>query len=244
MKEALISMAMFGPGNRHVSGNPEIEALYSDFQKVLRSFLPSDLGFSHLNVRLPDVVMVTNTGDFLIDASSGGLMSLVDLAWQIFLYSQGKDEFVVVIDEPENHLHPSMQRSIVVNMKTAFPQAQFIVATHSPFIVSSVREAAVYVLQYNLPNPEEHDQRFQRSVSSILLDQVARAGTASEILREALGVPITIPIWAENELKNITMEFSIDKLDAAAVEKLKARLAKAGLADFYSDAMQQVVANK
>ncbi|MFL1399228.1 AAA family ATPase, partial [Acinetobacter baumannii] len=62
-------------------------------------------------------------------------MSIIDLAWQIFLYSHDKDEFVVTIDEPENHLHPSMQRSLLNDFVKAFPKAQFIVVTHSPFIV-------------------------------------------------------------------------------------------------------------
>ncbi|MFX6036352.1 AAA family ATPase, partial [Acinetobacter baumannii] len=74
---------------------------------ILKQILPADLGFKDLSVRIPDLVLETEKGDFLLDASSGGIMSIIDLAWQIFLYSHDKDEFVVTIDEPENHLHPS-----------------------------------------------------------------------------------------------------------------------------------------
>jgi ABC-type Mn2+/Zn2+ transport system ATPase subunit len=240
MKEALISMATFGPGNKNVVGNPDAERIYNGFEDTLKRFLPPDLGFQHLSVRLPDVVMVTKSGDFVIDAASGGLMSLVDLAWQIYLYSQGKHEFVVILDEPENHLHPSMQRSIVDSMINAFPNAQFIIATHSPFVVSSFKEATVYVLRYNERVDADPTVDAPRTVSSVLLDQVSKAGSASEILRDALGVPITIPIWAENEINKISTEFSIKDLDSAAIVRLRARLDQSGLSEYYSDAIKQV----
>ena len=243
MKEALISMATFGPGNRNVSGNPETERLYKGFESVLRKFLPPDLGFQHLVVRIPDVVVVTATGEFVIDAASGGLMSLIDLAWQIFLYSQGKEEFVVALDEPENHLHPSMQRSIIESMTAAFPQAQFVIATHSPFIVSSVREASVYVLRYNARSVEEDSPPLPRTISSVLLEHARKAGTASEVLRDALGVPVTMPIWAERELREITDDFSMGSLTDETLATLKARLAQADLSEFYPDAIRQVVDN-
>lgn len=41
---------------------------------------------------------------------------------------------VVVIDEPENHLHPSMQQHIGFWLKKHFPRIQFIVATHSALV--------------------------------------------------------------------------------------------------------------
>lgn len=237
MKEAIISMAMFGPGNKNVIGNPESEKVFEDFEATLRAVLPSELGFMELNVRIPDVVMVTKTGDFVLDAASGGIMSLVDLAWQIFLYSRGKSNFVVLLDEPENHLHPSMQRSILQKLVLAFPTAQFVVATHSPFIVSSVREARVYVLSHNVSKEAETKSR---TVSSTLLDQISKAGTASEILRDALGVPVTMPMWAEEQLRQISNDFSITSLGDDQIIELKRRLASEGLDEFYPDALSQI----
>ncbi|HDR4858359.1 AAA family ATPase [Bacillus thuringiensis] len=45
---------------------------------------------------------------------------------------------VVLIDEIDLHLHPKWQRKIVKDLKRAFPKVQFIVTTHSPFIVQSL----------------------------------------------------------------------------------------------------------
>lgn len=45
---------------------------------------------------------------------------------------------VVLIDELDLHLHPNWQKSIVADLKAAFPKLQFIGTTHSPFIVQSL----------------------------------------------------------------------------------------------------------
>lgn len=79
LKEALISLAMFGPGNRAVEPNPEAEELFEGFQNALRRVLPDSLGFRQLAIRMPEVVLETSTVDFAFDAVSGGLASIIDL---------------------------------------------------------------------------------------------------------------------------------------------------------------------
>lgn len=46
-------------------------------------------------------------------------------------------EGVVLIDELDLHLHPKWQKKIISDLKKTFPNLQFIVTTHSPFIVQS-----------------------------------------------------------------------------------------------------------
>ncbi len=241
MKEAIISMATFGAGNQHVQKNEAVEALYVNFNEILRRVLPPIIGFIELSIRVPDVVLVTKAGDFVLDAASGGLMSLVDLAWQIFLFSHNKEEFTVTLDEPENHLHPSMQRSILPRLIDAFPNAQFIVVTHSPFVVSSVRESSVYVLKYDVENNEESNSESPfRKVSSLKLDLDSKAATANEILRNVLGVPVTLPEWAEKDLSAITTRFGIEELTTDGIARLRAELHAAGLSEYYPDALRAV----
>ncbi|WFS02366.1 AAA family ATPase [Rhizobium tumorigenes] len=237
MKEAIISMAIFGPGNDYVHPNPRLQELFQGFKQVLKLVLPASIGFRDISIRVPDVVLVTDSGDFVIDAASGGLMSIIDIAWQIFLFGNDKDEFVVVIDEPENHLHPSMQRTLLSNLLAAFPQAQFIVATHSPFIVSSVKDSYVYVLQHG---PLSGEGENARRVSSIKLDRANKAATASEILRDVLGVPVTLPDWADQELREITEQFSIEKIDSESIFGLRQALNEKGLGEYYPEALKQI----
>ncbi|MBM7331139.1 AAA family ATPase [Agrobacterium sp. S2] len=237
MKEAIISIAMFGPGNDYVQPNPKLQSLLLGFKDVLKAVLPESIGFRDISIRVPDVVLVTDSGDFVIDAASGGLMSIIDIAWQIFLFGRDKEEFVVVFDEPENHLHPSMQRTLLSNLLRAFPRTQFIVATHSPFMVSSVKDSYVYALQYNSVPDEGHGAR---RVSSIRLDRSSKAATAAEILRDVLGVPVTLPEWAEQELRDVTELLSIENLDATTIAALRSALDERGLGEYYPDAIRQI----
>ncbi len=47
---------------------------------------------------------------------------------------------VVLIDELDLHLHPRWQREVVDDLRGVFPAMQFIVTTHSPFIIQSLRQ--------------------------------------------------------------------------------------------------------
>ncbi len=52
----------------------------------------------------------------------------------------------VLIDEPETHLHLEMQYQILPLLTNLFPNLQFIVATHSPAVASSITNATVFDL--------------------------------------------------------------------------------------------------
>jgi len=47
---------------------------------------------------------------------------------------------VVLIDEIELHLHPTWQRGVVERLRTTFPHIQFVLTTHSPFVIQSLRD--------------------------------------------------------------------------------------------------------
>jgi predicted ATP-binding protein involved in virulence len=53
---------------------------------------------------------------------------------------------VVLIDEVDLYLHPHWQRHVLQDLKEAFPNIQFIVTTHSPFIIQSVGEGQLISL--------------------------------------------------------------------------------------------------
>jgi len=48
-----------------------------------------------------------------------------------------QDEAIVMIDEVDLHLHPSWQKRVVGDLLRTFPNTQFILTTHSPFIVEA-----------------------------------------------------------------------------------------------------------
>lgn len=47
-------------------------------------------------------------------------------------------EAIVLIDEIDLHLHPAWQRRVIGDLLRTFPNTQFILTTHSPYIVGSI----------------------------------------------------------------------------------------------------------
>ncbi|MGE7692029.1 AAA family ATPase [Lysinibacillus sp. NPDC097214] len=228
MKSTLISWALFGKGNDHVVENEEAYELFLGFIEILKILLPPTLGFEDISIREGEVVLVTNSGEFLLDAVSGGIGAVLDLAWQIYMFNGNKMEpFVVLIDEAENHLHASMQRRLMPSLIQAFPNVQFIISTHSPLMVNSIKDSSVYVLKYNDNN----------SVVSELLDFENKAANATEILRDVLGVPVTMPIWVEDSLKDILESYRGHEITAESYIRLKEDLSAVGLNDHLPQAL-------
>ena len=191
-KEALIALSAFGEGNSSLVGNPEYVKVFNSFEERIKKILPKEIGLNSISVDMPEVILKTESGDFSLDAMSGGVSSLFNIAWQIHMFDVSTENYTIVIDEPENHLHPSMQRSVVPALAAAFPKARFIISTHSPFIVSSFRDSNIYMLYPNDAN----------KIISRKLEDVNIAGSANTILREILGVDSTIPKWVEETIQN------------------------------------------
>lgn len=53
---------------------------------------------------------------------------------------------IVMIDEVDLYLHPRWQRHILADLRRAFPMIQFIVSSHSPFIIQSVENKNIITL--------------------------------------------------------------------------------------------------
>ena len=231
IKEAIISLAVFGYGNPAVIRNNVFVETFEEFQNVLKTLLPPEVGFEKMEIRSPEVVLITRTGDFSLDAVSGGIASLIDMAWQIYMFSKENDNFIVTIDEPENHLHPKMQRTLLPNLIKTFPNIQFVVATHNPFIVGSVLDCNVYVFTFNAEN----------RVISNLLDWQNRAASANEILRDVLGVPVTYPQWVEAQLDSVSQKFSNIELSTTSLEQLRQELKCLGLAHLLPQSLDRIL---
>ena len=92
-----------------------------------------------------------------IDQLSGGYRMMLALAADLARrMAQGnphlpdplQSEAVVLIDEIELHLHPSWQQKVLGDLTRTFPNTQFIVSTHSPQVLTTVKpEHIVELLQ-------------------------------------------------------------------------------------------------
>lgn len=242
LKQTLISFALHGSSNEDVTAVPELRGLFRDFQSTLHRVLPKEIRFKKLNVRSAEVIVETDTGDFPIDGASGGLMSLIQTSWQIFLYSKSIEaRCLVLIDEPENHLHPSLQREFLARLVEAFPEVQYVVATHSPFIIGSVKNSSIYALRHQPVKDKEGGSSSRAAINSEKIDLRRSAGTASSVLDEILGVSVTMPIWAEDELIAIVDKFQKEEVDEVAIRQLRADLSNAGLSEFLPQAINRLL---
>lgn len=65
------------------------------------------------------------------------------------LYTLDTKGSIVLIDEPERSLYPDMQMDIMEHYQNLAPEAQFIVATHSPFIAASFEPEERFILYFD-----------------------------------------------------------------------------------------------
>lgn len=76
---------------------------------------------------------------------------VVDLIIRMEKHSRRKFRYdlpgIVLIDEIETHLHLELQRKILDLLTTIFPKIQFIVTTHSPFVLNSLPDVVIYDLE-------------------------------------------------------------------------------------------------
>jgi len=77
--------------------------------------------------------------------SSGELEIFIMLGW---FAVNDFDGGIVLIDEPELHLHPAWQRKILPALQKVMPDTQIIAATHSPLILSSVPPECIRLLEH------------------------------------------------------------------------------------------------
>lgn len=57
---------------------------------------------------------------------------------------------IVMIDEIDVHLHISLQKKIFKFLTELFPNIQFIITTHSPFVINSIDNAIVYDVEKDI----------------------------------------------------------------------------------------------
>jgi len=237
MKKTLVGWAIQGYGNEVMIPDQELINNYEGFKEVLKKVLPNTLGFENFEIRDMEIVFICNGGEdeFLLETASGGISALIDIAWQIYMYATIENkEFTVIIDEVENHLHPTMQRNILPRLLNAFPDAKFIVSTHSPLIVGSVKESTTYALKYNE----------NKKIESYKLDFQEQIKTATEILDEVLGVSFTMPIWVEEKLTSIVDKYAKKEMTQEDFSSLRAELKELGLEKLVPQAIMNIVGNR
>ena len=92
-----------------------------------------------------DIVFKNGKSMLLQDLPAGyrRLYSIVfDMAYRAYILNGDKEPTgIVVIDEIDLHLHPSLEQEVVAALHSTFPQVQFILSSHSPAVISNLNTA-------------------------------------------------------------------------------------------------------
>ena len=144
-------------------------------------FVHHDMG-----VRTIDIKDRVDDQLFLGDLSSGTQGTLLWIWYMaikmgdFYRFEDGWEEkpAILLIDEIENHLHPTWQRRVIPALRKHFPGLQIFATTHSPFVVAGLKAGQVHLL--------ERDENGVVSASTNERDIIG--WTISEILRALMGV--------------------------------------------------------
>ncbi len=133
------------------------EYLYQILKKIIKLSLNNG-EFKYVERQTLTPIIFQSGSEISLDKLSSGnlylIQRLVSLLGQMYsVHVLNKTEInelcnvpgLLLIDEAENHLHPKWQKTFLNSILEIFPNLQIIVTTHSPFIVSSVKNARVYV---------------------------------------------------------------------------------------------------
>lgn len=151
------------------------------------------------------------------DLSSGSQSTLLWILWLAlkilhhYEFANGWNEqpAVLLIDEIENHLHPTWQRRVIPALLKHFPGLQIFATTHSPFVVAGLKAGQVHLLK-----------RDENGVITATTNAEDIVGwTADEILRNMMGVEDPTDgetAAAARELRELRKEGPRDDPDAEA----------------------------
>ena len=123
----------------------------SSVRHAISSML-GDVSEPHMEMDPPRFMVTIETGrkseKLALDQLSGGYRAVLalaaDLAWRMaqgnpHLDNPLESEAIVLIDEVDLHLHPSWQQRILDDLTRTFPNAQLIVSTHSPQVLTTAK---------------------------------------------------------------------------------------------------------
>jgi predicted ATP-binding protein involved in virulence len=137
----------------------KIDSWFARFENALRILLDDNsirLTYDYKNYNF--LIEQKGRNPYSLDELSDGYSAIISIVADLILrmdrnwllkgkLSQYDVEGVVLIDELETHLHVELQRKILPFLTEFFPKIQFIITTHSAYILNSISNACIYDLE-------------------------------------------------------------------------------------------------
>ena len=134
----------------------QIREWFVNFERLLGEiFQDKDLQL-YFNYKDYSFKILTKGKEFKFTELSDGFAAVLDIIVDLILKMQHKNQLtrayecegIVLVDEIETHLHLELQKVIMPLLTKIFPNIQFIVTTHSPFVLSSLSNAVAFDLEH------------------------------------------------------------------------------------------------
>lgn len=133
----------------------DIKNWFAGFTTILENLFEGDRISLDFNYKDYSFTINQNGRQFGFNELSDGYSAIIDIVADLIIKMQDQNsltrayekEGIVLIGEVETHLHLKLQRLILPTLTQIFPNIQFIVSTHSPFVLSSLDNAIAYDLE-------------------------------------------------------------------------------------------------
>jgi predicted ATP-binding protein involved in virulence len=133
----------------------DIKNWFLNFNLLLQKLFESDNVSLDFNYKDYSFTIDQDGRRFGFNELSDGYSAMIDIIADLIIKMQGQNsltrayekEGIVLIDEIETHLHLKLQRLILPMLTKIFPNIQFIVTTHSPFVLNSLDNAVAFDLE-------------------------------------------------------------------------------------------------
>ena len=133
-----------------------IKTWFVDFEILLKKVFQDDALQLLFNYKDYSFQILTQGKTFKFTEMSDGFAAVLEIIIDLILKMQRKvtltrayqQEGIVLIDEVETHLHLELQRLVLPLLTQLFPNIQFIVTTHSPFVLNSIHNAVAFDLEH------------------------------------------------------------------------------------------------
>jgi predicted ATP-binding protein involved in virulence len=109
---------------------------------------------------------------FNVNNLSDGYSAIISIVSELILRMEAHNvkaydlEGIVIIDEIETHLHVDLQKKILPFLTDFFPKIQFIVTTHSPFVLSSISNATICDLETKIVTTDLSNYSYDALIES------------------------------------------------------------------------------
>ncbi|MDR1882632.1 MAG: ATP-binding protein [Prevotella sp.] len=150
------SLAITIDKNQELAG--KIDSWFQDFEKSLKIlFEDESITLRFDSDKFKFFIRQENKPEFTFQTLSAGYRAIFDIYAELIMHTEYFKVMptdltgVAFIDEIDSHLHVSLQRLIFPFFARSFPKIQFIVTTHSPFVLMSAVDTVVFDLANSEP---------------------------------------------------------------------------------------------